>query len=236
MPHARWSIALAVMALAACKQEPVDAPAATASGATTEQASRPTVPVTGPVSHVLAIGDSLFAGYGIGVANSYPAQLEAALRASGHNVVITNAAVSGETSPAGAQRLAFALDAQEKKPDLVLLEFGGNDMLRTLPPAETRAAFEAMLGELKKRDIPVIVMGMRAPPNLGADYAREFDGIYPDLARKYGATLVPFWLQSIYQRPELFQNDRLHPTVEGVKVLVDATADQIVPALPSNDG
>ena len=236
MPSVRLSIALVAFALAACNQGPGTTPAATASPDAAATAVAQQAPVSGPLIRVFAIGDSLFAGYGIGTVNSYPARLEAALKAKGRNVAITNAAVSGETSGAGAQRLAFALDAQEQKPDLVLLEFGGNDMLRALPPAQTRAAFETMLGELKKRGIPVVIMGMRAPPNLGPDYAAGFDGIYPELATEYGATLVPFWLQSIYQRPELFQSDRLHPTEEGVEVLVDATVDQIMNALPEKAG
>lgn len=232
MPHGRLSIVLALALLGGCKEQ---APAPVASPAGEAQAPTPVVPVSGPERHIFAFGDSLFAGYGIGVEKSYPTRLAAALRARGINAVMTNAAVSGETSAAGAARLGFALDAQETPPDLVLLELGGNDMLRSLPPEQTRANFETMLGELKKRGIPVVIMGMRAPPNLGREYAEGFDAIYGDLAKKYGATLVPFWLGSIYQKPQLFQADRIHPTVEGVDILVANTVDQIAAAIPKAD-
>lgn len=232
MPLARWSIAPAFLVLAACGQEPADDGLVTVDPATTQAPPAPEAPVSGPERRILAFGDSLFAGYGLRPESSYPALLEAELRSRGINARIVNAAVSGDTSVAGAQRLAFALDAQDPPPDLVLLELGGNDMLRSLPVEQTRAAFETMLGELKKRGIPVAIMGMRAAPNLGADYARAFDALYPELAKEYGAVLVPFWLETIYRRPELFQADRIHPTREGIAMLVEATADEVAAALP----
>ena len=124
---------------------------------------------------------------------------------------MVNAGVSGDTTQAGRARLSFTLDAQEEVPDLVILELGGNDLLRGLPVAETRANLAAMLAELRERNIPVLLMGMRAPPNLGADYVAQFDAVYPELAREYGAQLVPFFLQSIYDQPQLIQQDRIHP-------------------------
>ena len=229
-----WSIALASLALTACGgSDLADAPARDpqAPGAT----ASPGAEVSGPTRHILAFGDSLFAGYGIGLENSYPTQLQAALRAQGIDAKIANAAVSGETSGAGRQRLAFALDGQTVKPDLVLLELGGNDMLRGLPPEETRANFDAMLAELQKRDIPVLLMGMRAPPNYGAEYQQAFDSLYSDLAKKYDADLIPFWLESIYLNPSLFQDDRVHPTREGVAALVKDTVDEVEAALPANE-
>ena len=224
------SIPLAALSLAACgsAEDGATVPETAASGETA-----PTrVAVEGPERHILAFGDSLFAGYGVGREHSYPTKLEAALRAQGINALITNAAISGETSGAGAQRLAFTLDAQEVKPDLVMLELGGNDMLRGIDPAATRANFEAMLGELKSRDIPVLLMGMRAPPNYGPDYQRDFDGLYADLAAQYGAAIIPFWLEAIYQDPSLFQDDRIHPTVEGIDALVADTLDEVEAAIP----
>jgi len=214
----------AVLALAACGQqqaEPV-APTPTAS----EQ------PVAGPQRRILAFGDSLFAGLGVGVENSYPAQLEAALRKDGINARIVNAGVSGDTTAGGRQRLVFTLYAQPAPHELVILELGGNDMLRALEPEETRANFEAMLDELAERRIPVLLMGMRAPPNYGPEYQRAFDAIYADLGKRPGVTAVPFWLEAIYQRPELFQADRVHPTVRGLGMLVDATKDAVKGALP----
>jgi acyl-CoA thioesterase-1 len=189
------------------------------------------VPVMGPQQRILAFGDSLFAGYGVGLENSYPAKLQNALRARGTNAIIVNAGVSGDTTAAGRQRLAFTLDAQPVKPDLVILELGGNDFLRGLPPEETRANLDAMLAEIKARDIDVLLMGMRSPTNLGGLFAGKFDSIYPDLARKYDTELVPFFLESIYTDPKLFQNDRLHPTVEGIEIVVGDTVDEVEEAL-----
>ncbi len=228
MPLPRWSIILP-FALAACGQEaPPAQPRAEAS-----VAAEP-APVSGPERRVLAFGDSLFAGYGLDASQSYPAQLEIALRSAGINAAVTNAGVSGDTSAAGRQRLAFTLDAQESKPDLVILELGGNDLLRGISPDETRANFEAMLGELRRRDIPVLLMGMRSPPNYGPEFQRAFDALYPALAAEYGVPLVPFWLESIYQDASLFQSDRIHPTEAGIARLVDATVDDVRGALPAD--
>lgn len=221
-------VCLPLLLLAGCGEAPTD------KGAAPAAAVQPAVEaaVSGPERRILAFGDSLFAGLGVGIGNSYPAQLEAALRKDGINARIVNAGVSGDTTAAGLQRLAFTLDAQKPKPDLVLLELGANDMLRALKPEETRRNLAAMLDELAKRNIPVLLMGMRAPPNYGPEYQRAFDAIYADLGRREGVRLVPFWLESIYQRPELFQADRLHPTTQGLGVLVDATKAAVTAALP----
>lgn len=225
----RTSIVAFALMLAACQEQPEQ----TIDRKTAAQPARAsTQPVAGPDRRILAFGDSLFAGLGVGKENSYPAQLEQALRAEGFNVRIANAGISGDTSAAGRQRLAFTLDGQKPPPDLVLLELGANDMLRALSPAETRANLTAILDELAKRRIPVLLMGMRAPPNYGPEFQREFDAIYSELGQRDGVTLVPFWLETIYQRPELFQTDRLHPTTEGLGVLVDATKDVVADALP----
>ncbi len=226
MRLARWSIALPLM-LAACGQEAPPAQPRTEASAAAEPA-----PVAGPQRRVLAFGDSLFAGYNVAAGDSYPAKLEAALRGQGINAVVTNAGISGDTSAAGRQRLAFTLDAQDAKPDLVILELGGNDLLRGLSPAETRANFAAMLEELRGREIPVLLMGMRAPPNYGPEYQRAFDALYPALAQEFGVPLVPFWLESIYQDPGLFQSDRIHPTEAGIERLVEATVANVREALP----
>ena len=223
------SIPFAACLLAACSADVAEAPAREASSG--EQAARADIAVEGPERRILAFGNSLFAGYGVGEENSYPALLEDALRESGINARVTNAGVSGDTSGAGAQRLAFTLDSMAQTPDLVILELGGNDMLRGIQPAQTRENFEAMLTELQRRNIPVLLMGMRAPPNYGPDYQTEFDGLYGELAREYDADLIPFWLESIYQDPSLFQDDRIHPTVEGIETLVEDTADEVAQAL-----
>lgn len=229
MRLSHWSIGLLLPVIAACSQ--TDAPAAPAETAT-PAAQAPRKEVAGPERRILAFGDSLFAGYGLDPSQAYPVRLEAAMRDAGINALVTNAAVSGETSAAGAARFAFALDAQKQKPDLILLELGGNDMLRGIAPAQTRANFDAMLGEAKKRGIPVLLMGMRAPPNYGPEYQSDFDALYGDLAKKYGVAVIPFWLESIYDKPKLFQADRIHPTIEGIDLLVEDTLDDVQAALP----
>ena len=230
MPIRLLPIVPAVLMIAGCGESAPDqadlAVVETADSAAAE------VVVPGPERRILAFGDSLFAGYGLAEDEGYPEQLEVALRDAGVNARVTDAGVSGDTTAAGRQRLAFTLDAQETPPDLVLLELGGNDMLRGLPPEQTRANLEAMLAELQERGIPVLLMGMRAPPNYGTGYSEAFDAIYPALAKEYGATLVPFWLEAIYRDPALFQDDRVHPTAEGIDALVAATTDEVVAALP----
>lgn len=188
-------------------------------------------PVMGPQRNILAFGNSLFAGYNVDKADSYPSKLEAALRARGVNARVTNAGVSGDTTQAGLQRLNFTLDAQAQKPDLFILELGGNDLLRGLNPDQTRDNLSAMLAELKRREIPVLIMGMRAPPNFG-EFQAEFDNLYPELAKEYGAELYPFFLEEIYTQPELFQSDRIHPTPSGIEELVAGTVDEVIEALP----
>lgn len=222
----RLSIVPALGLLAACGSGAPPAEPAQEQAVAAEQ------PVMGPERHVLAFGDSLFAGYNVAQDDSYPAKLQAALRARGVNARVVNAGVSGDTSAAGRQRLAFTLDAQDPKPDLVILELGGNDLLRGLSPEETRANFVAMLDELKRRGIPVLLMGMRAPPNYGPEYQQAFDALYPALAKEYGTAFIPFWLESIYRDQSLFQQDRIHPTEEGIEALVGATVEQVAGAIP----
>jgi acyl-CoA thioesterase-1 len=193
----------------------------------------PQVPVMGPERRILAIGDSLFAGYGLQDGEGYPERLEAALRARGINARLANAGVSGDTTAGGLQRLAFTLDSQSQPPELVLISLGGNDMLRGLPPEQTRQNLDAMLAELDKRGIPVVLMGMLAPPNMGSEYRAKFDQVYPALARQHGAKLVPFFLQPVVDRPDLVQKDHIHPTAIGIDAIVKATVDEVAGALPA---
>ncbi|MCK9542244.1 MAG: arylesterase [Novosphingobium sp.] len=222
---------LAVLALGGCGQESADK-AASAVLASASPDTPPDIPVAGPERAILAFGDSLFAGYGLKDGESYPARLEAALRARGVNARIRNASVSGDTTAAGLQRLAFTLDSQPQAPELVLVSLGGNDVLRGLPPEETRKNLDAILTELGRRGSKAVLMGMLAPPNLGADYRRRFDAIYPALARKHGAVLVPFFLQAVIDKPDLIQPDRIHPTARGIEEIVVATAGRVGEALP----
>jgi len=193
----------------------------------------PDIPVMGEEVAILALGDSLLTGYGLKEGESYPAKLEAALRARGINARIANAGVSGDTTAGGRERLAFTLKSQPRPPALVIISLGGNDMLRGLKPDVTRANLEAILSDLKARGIPVVLLGMLAAPNLGKDYAKAFNPIYPQLARQYGATLVPFFLQPLMDRPDLVQDDRVHPTATGIEAMVAATMDTVAEALPA---
>ena len=217
---------LALLMLAACGKEASPDPAPVATAASAAEAAP-----QGPEVRILAIGDSLFTGYGLAPGQSYPAKLEAALRAKGINARVANAGVSGETTAGGLQRLDFTLDGQASPPALVLISLGGNDMLRGVSPQQTRDNLDALLGKLKQRKIPVLLLGMLSAPNLGADYRAQFDPIYPALARKHGAALVPFFLQSLQGRPELIQADRIHPTEQGIDLLVDSTLTAVEQAL-----
>ncbi len=224
-----WSIGCAALALAACSGEAGEV--AAAAEETSLEAPATDVAVSGEERRILAFGNSLFAGYGLSETEGYPEKLEAALRGEGINARVIDAGVSGDTSAAGRQRLGFTLDAQQTPPDLVLLELGGNDLIRGLSPDETRANFEAMLGELQSRGIPVLIMGMRAPPNYGPEFQQSFDNLYGELAREFDTPLVPFWLESIYEDPSLFQSDRIHPTAPGIEALVADTLDDVQAAL-----
>lgn len=190
----------------------------------------------GPERPILAFGDSLLAGYGLKDGESYPARLEVALRARGVNAKVANAGVSGDTTAAGLQRLDFTLGSQTVKPQLVVISLGGNDMLRSLPPAETRANLDKILARLRQENIPVLLLGMLAAPNLGKDYAANFNAIYPSLAAKHDAVLVPFFLQPVIDKPDLMQADHVHPTAIGIEEIVAATVDDVADALPMDNG
>ena len=219
------------LALAACGDAAEDA-APAAEIAEDGQPALPAIPVMGPERKIIAFGDSLFAGYNLDPRDSYPEKLENALRAKGMNADVINAGVSGDTSAAGLQRLEFTLAAQETPPALFILELGGNDLLRGLSPEETKANLAKMLTILRDQKVPVLIMGMRAPPNYGPEFQAQFDAIYRDLAKEYGAALIPFWLEDIYREPALFQADKIHPTADGIERLVASTLDEVEGALP----
>ncbi|WP_373488821.1 arylesterase [Blastomonas sp.] len=169
---------------------------------------------------VMAFGDSLYAGYGVQQGESFPAQLEKALSDKGLKVSVHNAGVSGDTTAAGLQRLAFALDGLPRKPDLVILGLGGNDMLRGINPEQTRANMDAMMAELDRRDIDVVLTGIVAAPNLGQDYAQAFNPIFATLAQKYDAPLYPFFLDGIITDSTLMLPDGVHPNAKGIARVV----------------
>lgn len=223
---------LPALALAACDSSAPPVPERT--GSALDQP--PAIPVMGPERPILAFGDSLLAGYGLKDDESYPVRLEQALRVRGINARIANAGVSGDTTAAGLQRLDFTLKSQPTRPELVIVSLGGNDMLRGLPPEQTRANLDAILTRLAGDGIRVIVLGMLAAPNLGKDYAAKFNPIYPQLAQKHGAALVPFFLQPVIDKPDLIQQDHVHPTAIGIDTIVAATVDDVAQALPVRDG
>lgn len=180
---------------------------------------------------VVAFGDSLYAGYRLAPQEGLAPILQAALQADGINARVHNAGVSGDTSAAGKARLTFVLDSLDRKPDLVVLGLGGNDMLRGIKPAETKANMAAMMDELKRRDIPVVLTGMLAAPNLGADYVTAFNRIFPDLAEKYGVPLYPFFLDGVVTDSALMLPDNIHPNAKGVSRVVEGLSPLVEAAL-----
>jgi acyl-CoA thioesterase-1 len=181
---------------------------------------------------IWALGDSLTAGYGLPPADGFTRQLELALRRTGMPATVRNGGISGDTTAQGRARLLWGLRGLGAKPDLVIVELGANDMLRGLPPAQARANLDLILAELNRRHIPVLIAGMRASPNLGPDYVREFDAIYPALARKYRTRLYPFFLDGVAGKRALIQGDGLHPNAQGVRIIVARLLPAVRDALP----
>lgn len=173
-----------------------------------------------PQPLVLAFGDSLTAGYNLERGLGFAPQLQAALRRQGIAARVVDGGVSGDTTTAGAARLGWTLDGLPRKPDLVILELGANDMLRTIDPAVPAANLEAMMGEFGRRKIPVLVAGMKAAPNLDPAYRAKFDAIFANLARKHHATLYSFFLEGVVGQRGMQQSDGLHPTLAGIKRIV----------------
>lgn len=167
---------------------------------------------------IVVLGDSLSAGFGLPAQNAFPAKLDAALKRKGVVATIINAGVSGDTSSGGLERLDWSVPDGT---DAVILELGANDMLRGVNPAVTRKALDTILTKLKARNIAVLLCGMRAAPNLGADYVRSFDAIYPALASTHGVVFYPFFLEGVAADRSLNQPDGLHPGAAGVDVIVE---------------
>jgi acyl-CoA thioesterase-1 len=166
---------------------------------------------------LVALGDSLTAGYNLPVTAAFPAKLQTALRAKGFAVEIANAGVSGDTASGGLARLDWSVP---EGTDAVVLELGANDMLRGIDPRVTRAALDEIIRRLTERHIAVLLAGMRAIPNLGVQYVDGFEVIYPELAAKYDLVYYPFFLESIAGKAEFNQRDGLHPTAAGVDHIV----------------
>jgi acyl-CoA thioesterase-1 len=166
---------------------------------------------------LIAFGDSLTAGLGLPAKDAFPAKLEAALKARGHDVTVANAGVSGDTASAGLARLDWSVGADV---DGAIVELGANDMLRGVDPSITAQAMDEIVGKFKAKNIEILVAGMMAAPNLGEDYGRAYNAIFPSIAEKYGALFYPFFLDGVAADPKLNQPDGMHPTAAGVDVIV----------------
>ena len=181
---------------------------------------------------ILAFGASITAGYGLDVADSLPAQLEAALRAHGVDATVINGGVSGDTSAGGLARLDWSL---ADNPDLVILDLGGNDALRAIDPKTTEANLDAIVSRLKAEKRGVLIAGMLAPPNLGAEYQAAFNAVFPAVAARYDVTLYPFLLDGVVADPALNQEDGIHPNAAGVKVIVARMLPSVLQAIQRLD-
>jgi acyl-CoA thioesterase-1 len=184
-----------------------------AAGATVTAAQ---TPGKGPL-RVVVLGDSLAAGFQLKASDAFPAQLERALKTRGHQVEVINAGVSGDTTAAGLERLRWAVP---DKTDAVIVELGANDALRGLDPAKAKANLDGIITAVKAGGAEVLLAGMLAPGNMGADYARAFDAIYPALAKKHGVPLYPFFLDGVALDAQLNLSDGMHPNPKGVAEIV----------------
>lgn len=177
---------------------------------------------------LLAFGDSLTAGYGLSEADGFTAQLAAALEKMGRQVQVINGGVSGDTTSGGLARLDWALADQ---PQVILLELGGNDMLRGLPPQTTQDNLEQMIAKAQQAGVTILLVGMRAAPNLGTDYQSAFDALYPALAKQHGLLFYPFMLDGVAANPDLLQSDGIHPNPKGVAAIISRMMPSILQAL-----
>jgi len=177
---------------------------------------------------ILALGDSLTAGYGLAEADGFCPQLEKALRAAGHDVRVIDGSVSGDTTADGLARLDWTL---ADNPDVVIVELGANDALRGLDPAQAKANLDAILTKLQNQGRVVLLVGMEAPRNLGQDYDQAFDGMYPDLATRHHVALYPFFLDGVATDLTLNQADGIHPNPAGVAVIVKRMLPAVEKAL-----
>lgn len=177
---------------------------------------------------IVAFGDSLTAGLGVAVDQSYPAILERKIKEAGYPYRVLNSGVSGETTAGGLRRVDWVL---RSRPDIVLLELGANDGLRGLNPDQTEKNLEEIITRLRKEGVTVVLAGMKMPPNYGKEYTDRFEKIYPTLANRHGIRLIPFFLDGVATHTELNQADGIHPTAEGYRVIVDRIWGIVEPLL-----
>lgn len=177
----------------------------------------PSESVMAKTLRIVALGDSLTAGYQLPPDYSFPARLQAALKAKGHDVEVSNAGVSGDTSSGGLARFDWAV---QEGTDLVIVELGANDALRGIDPSQTRKSLDEILQKVKEAGADALLAGMVAPPNMGPDYEAQFNPIYADLAKEHGAKLYPFFLEGVAANPDLNLADGIHPNQAGIDVIV----------------
>lgn len=192
------------------------------------------VPARADAVQIVGFGDSLMAGFGLGPGEGFTEQLQDALRARGHDVVVANAGVSGDTSSGGLARLDWSVP---EGTDLVILELGANDMLRGIDPAIVEKNLDEMLARLKARGIDVLLAGMVAAPNLGHAYGEAFGSLYPRLAQKHGVILYPFFLDGVAAEQDLLSEDGMHPSADGIRTIVGRilpTVEKAIAALPKD--
>ncbi len=218
-------VCLALLVAVSCSQKPQPAtdtrnvPPAEAAPTSAAAPSKP---------RIVFLGDSLTAGLGLAIDQSYPALIGHRLKERGYDYEIVNAGVSGDTSAGGLRRADWSLEGDVK---VLIVALGGNDGLRGLPPAELKKNLQAIVDKAKARGIKVILAGMEAPPNNGADYTRDFRAVYPELAKEERVTLIPFLLQGVAGDPTLNQADGIHPNVRGAELVADLVWKTLEPIL-----
>lgn len=222
-----FSLAFVVL-LAGCGG-PAPAPAAPAPAPESPKAPEaPEAPKAPSTPRIVFLGDSLTAGLGLPVEQSYPSLIGQRLKAAGFDYEIVNAGVSGDTSAGGLRRVDWSLEGDVK---VLILALGGNDALRGLPAADMKRNLAAVLDKAQARKIPVILAGMEAPPNNGPDYTREFRSVYGDLAKDYDVRLIPFLLQGVAGDASLNQADGIHPNARGAEIVADLVYKELQPLL-----
>ena len=219
---ARYVSALAAVQLAACSAQPAsnsEEARVLAGPASPDASSAPAAAQAKPHERlVLALGDSLYAGYGVDQSQSLPTVLERELAARGIRARVVNAGVSGDTSAGGLERLEWALQGDVR---VLIVALGANDGLRGLPPDQLQRNLSEVIERAQARGITVILAGMEAPPNYGRDYIVSFHNVYPALAQRYRVAFVPFLLQGVAGTPSLNQSDGIHPTAAGARIVAD---------------
>lgn len=232
MPVTKYKFNFLVFACLLTFMAACSAPAAKTESIASKEAVAPTpAPLSAPDNTpvILAFGDSLTEGYGLEKSQSYPSLLQERLKEKGYNYRVVNAGISGDTSAGGANRITAALTDNNVK--VVILELGANDMLRGQDLRLTKKNLSSIIEKAQAKNIEVVLAGMEAPTNWGEDYQRDFHNLFVDLAKEYKLRLIPFFLTNVAGKPELNQNDGIHPNVQGTKLVLDNVWQVLEPVL-----